>query len=164
MTVTSADLHRVFRQLLLGLALPGRPRTVPFATGEDDAASLVVSSAWDDGTRDNGRTDPRVVYLEGAVTAIAASPRGTEEEPEGGATLVVIVPDGCAASRAPTPVRLTGPGVDGQLETEVPLGTDVLEARAAACAQWPCGVDIVVVGPGPRLVGLPRTTVVEVAG
>lgn len=147
--------HRAYRAVLLAMARPGRPQPMPDASDPGAAATLILRSTW---TAD----DPRVVVVDGDVepAALLSAHRGTDERPEDGATVIVVVD----RSAAPTAsVRLTGPGVDGSLDVRLPLSAGAIEARAEACADWPRGIDIVFVVPGPAVIGLPRTTRVEVA-
>lgn len=79
---------------------------------------------------------------------------GTLDAPEGGATIVVMVEsltDGAA-------LTLTGPGIRTEMRL-APKGLvpDWLAARAHWCANFPMGVDMVLVD-ATRLTILPRTT------
>jgi phosphonate C-P lyase system protein PhnH len=145
--------HRAFRALLLALALPGRDQEVPGATDGAAVAAQLLDAVWTSG-------DTSVVVVDAGCDPVVLDdvPRGTEERPEDGATVIAVV-DGAPAS---TTVQLTGPGIDGALTTALPLTAGFLEARAGACAAWPLGIDVVIAGPGGRVVGLPRTTRVEV--
>lgn len=147
------DGHRAFRAMLLAMARPGTRMPLRDAPDTGVAASQLLSSTW---TVD----DDGVVVLDGEVGAssLLGLRRGTDERPEDGATVLIVVPD--AAEMCP--VRLRGPGVDGEVDTTLPLAPDVLAARAEACRQWPLGIDLVFVEPGPVVLGLPRTTRVEV--
>jgi alpha-D-ribose 1-methylphosphonate 5-triphosphate synthase subunit PhnH len=102
----------------------------------DDASVLVV-----DGSTCHGLLD-RI-------------PRGTDEYPERGATVVYLV-DGLPDS---SHLHLSGPGVDGDLEIGVPLHPEDVMARNAVCRNYPTGIDILVTGDG-WVTGLPRTTVI----
>ncbi|MBL7497807.1 phosphonate C-P lyase system protein PhnH [Frankia sp. CNm7] len=152
MSRTEIALHDAFRATLTALSRPGLALAVPGAADAAAAARLVVDAVWE--------PDAPPVVITGAPGpgALAALPVGTEEEPELGATVLVVVGAGTATTRA----RLAGPGVDGELVTDLPLAAGTLAERAAACADWPRGIDLLLVGPGPRIVGLPRTTRVSV--
>lgn len=59
-------------------------------------------------------------------------------------------------------VRLSGPGVDGALETEVPR--DVLAAirtRNAQAYEYPQGVDFFFLLPGDAILAIPRLVRME---
>lgn len=88
-----------------------------------------------------------------AGDAIARARRGTRFAPETGATLVI------AASGDALPMTIAGPGVPGTARTQVPLDTVAVRAFAAANADSPCGVDLLVV-TGRRIIGLPRSATV----
>jgi alpha-D-ribose 1-methylphosphonate 5-triphosphate synthase subunit PhnH len=65
--------------------------------------------------------------------------RGTELEPEGGATIVRV------GGVPPAAVLLSGPGPDGELRTTLPLRASELAARARAGAAYPLGIDLVLI-------------------
>lgn len=85
---------------------------------------------------------------------LGAFAQGTPDYPDRSTTLLIQVrtlsPDGG--------LTLRGPGIDGaaQLRAE-PLPPDFVGERAANRVLFPCGVDVLLVGPG-RVAGLPRTT------
>ena len=141
------DSHRAFRALLDALAAPGRWRRTPAADAEG-ALELLRMAVWEDDVS---------VVVSGArdvAAVIGSAGVGTEEEPERGATVVVLA-DGSDESR----VMMTGPGIANELVVQLPLGPAALEARRGACAGYPLGVDIVFVDAEGRLLGLPRTTI-----
>jgi alpha-D-ribose 1-methylphosphonate 5-triphosphate synthase subunit PhnH len=153
-------LHAAFRVALLAFAYPGRPRRAPAEPGPGAAeanARLVIAAAFDDG---EGATDERYVFVPANVPAaplIATAPRGSEEAPQDGATILIAAGDGPAS----TSVRLSGPGIDGVLVTALPLDRAALAVRAAACGEPPRGVDLLISGNDGTLVGLPRSTTLE---
>jgi alpha-D-ribose 1-methylphosphonate 5-triphosphate synthase subunit PhnH len=147
------DEHAAFRAGLEALARPGTPYLVAGA-GDDatDVADLVVTAVWEP------ELGPEIVAGQPAVGVLADLPRGDEESPEAGATVLVVVgPDD-----PQTDAVLTGPGVDGELKVTLPLSAAALAERSEACAVWPCGIDLLLVGPGRQVLGLPRTTCVRV--
>ncbi|MES2542369.1 MAG: phosphonate C-P lyase system protein PhnH [Pseudomonadota bacterium] len=92
----------------------------------------------------------------GAMAALAVLPVGSALYPDEGATLVMP-----AAIDSGPLLRLTGPGVDGQCELRLGgLPEGLLDLRSARC-RYPEGIDLVFVD-GRRIVGLPRSTAVEV--
>lgn len=93
----------------------------------------------------------------GAVPSPDRLCRGSALYPDDGATLVVEVQIGSGSA-----LRLAGPGI----ETEARIAVEGLPAafwsgRAAAC-RYPEGIDIFLID-GARVIGLPRSTTVEVA-
>jgi len=90
------------------------------------------------------------------LAALGAAPVGSYAAPDESATIVI----GCALG-AGTCVALRGPGIDGAAELRVGgLPTGFWGLRAAA-GRYPLGWDIFLCD-GDRLVGLPRTTTIEV--
>ena len=78
--------------------------------------------------------------------------QGTDEYPDRSTTLLV------AATAPAISVTLRGPGINGQLDTSLPLPSwDFLAQWAENRARFPRGVDLVLAGQG-QLIGLPRTT------
>jgi alpha-D-ribose 1-methylphosphonate 5-triphosphate synthase subunit PhnH len=93
---------------------------------------------------------------EGAMAALAVLPVGSALYPDEGATLVMPAIIGTGPS-----LRLTGPGIEGHSTLRLGgLPEGLLDLRSARC-RYPEGIDLVFVD-GRRLVGLPRSTAVEV--
>ncbi|HEY2702988.1 MAG TPA: phosphonate C-P lyase system protein PhnH [Candidatus Dormibacteraeota bacterium] len=168
----AAALHRAYRAVLVALGYPGR--RVPVAPTTEAALALVLGSTWDAGCRvalagvppplpwasaaaPAAGAELLVVGGGGSGGALARLPRGDEACPEAGATAVYAVAEPGPGRR----LRLRGPGVAGHLDTELPLDASELDARDAACATWPLGVDLLVIDSAGRVAALPRTTRVE---
>ncbi len=99
-----------------------------------------------------------VLFLTDPGDQLAHLCRGELEVPEFGATAVVLVESLASGDR----YVVSGPGVPGAREFRMSgISPATLVARDAACAFYPLGIDIVFVDPGGRMVGLPRTTVIE---
>ncbi len=79
---------------------------------------------------------------------------GSLEEPERGATLILVVQALGRGGR----LRLSGPGIEGERRVAVAgLAAEWLDARRRWCALFPRGVDLVLADRDRALV-LPRTT------
>ncbi len=91
-----------------------------------------------------------------ASDAFAAADIGTEEEPERGATVVVVGTGGEALT-----VTVEGPGIAEAFQLNLPLSGAALDARQVACGRYPLGVDAVLIDAHGRVLGLPRTTLVR---
>jgi alpha-D-ribose 1-methylphosphonate 5-triphosphate synthase subunit PhnH len=146
------DHHRAFRAVLSAFSRPGLWFPLPAATAEA-GLRLLLDALWGGaGTLPAG---PAVLRAPSTGGALLTLPRGSEGRPEGGATAVYLPGEGATA------VRLRGPGVDGTLATRLPIGRAELDDRAAACARWPLGIDLLFLDPAGQVAGLPRTTTVE---
>lgn len=149
----AVEAHRCFRAVLMALALPGRPQASPVPPASTPA--LVLRSIWEPGQVGEA---VRVVYGDPGPRKLEEVPRGTEAEPQlGGTVLLVAGPDG-----ARTSVRLEGPGLSEPTCCSLPLSREALESRARACASPPTGIDLVIVTADGAILGLPRTTRVEI--
>lgn len=167
------DGHRLFRATLLAFAYPGRPVPVPTRPGRD-LARAVLEANWPHtapiaaadptllpaGHAAVGDADADVLLVDGPSShgRLLDARRGTEEVPENGATAIYVVDP---AER--TEARLSGPGIDGTSRVRLPFSAGELADRAVCCARPPLGVDLLAV-VGGALVGLPRTSGVEVIG
>jgi alpha-D-ribose 1-methylphosphonate 5-triphosphate synthase subunit PhnH len=91
-----------------------------------------------------------------AMAALSVLPAGSVLYPDQGATLVMSATIGHGA-----PLRLTGPGIDGSADLRLgSLPDGLFDLRSARCC-YPAGIDMVFVD-GCQIVGLPRSTAVEV--
>lgn len=90
--------------------------------------------------------DPEPALLSGV-------PRGTDEEPQLGAMIVLPLAD-----RPGHRYRLTGPGIKGRAIVELALAPELVRARASALTGYPRGFDLLCVTGDHRVLGLPRTT------
>lgn len=173
----------VFRALMDALSRPGIARPLPFdvtppepLSAELGAVALTLcdhdTPIWLDpvlaaapGVADWLRfqcgapivADPGAAQF-ALVSDMALLPRleafgqGSDEYPDRSATLVL---DAILPTR---PLRLTGPGIKGELEVALPLpGGDFLAQWAENRDRFPRGIDLVIVGHG-AVTGLPRTT------
>ena len=176
------EAQRTFRAVLAALTRPGTVHPLPAAPLERVPAALLPALALADlGTPvcvlEEGDTwadvlatvtSAPVVSLPAAriVAALralrpeelASVPTGSPAAPEDGALLAIAVPDVAGGGRR----RLSGPGVDGHTAV-APQGltAELVAARAAAVAAFPAGVDVVLVDPGGRVLGLPRSVTIE---
>jgi alpha-D-ribose 1-methylphosphonate 5-triphosphate synthase subunit PhnH len=92
------------------------------------------------------------------LPSLAAFSQGEPETPEQAATLFIRVPSLTEGE----PLVWRGPGIDDARTVRIAgLARAFWRERAALTAHFPCGIDCYLVA-GASLVGLPRTTIVEV--
>ena len=106
-----------------------------------------------------------VVVLDGLQPELLlGAKRGTALAPEDGARLVLPTASLDQPSDSPRRFELCGPGVDGMLPSDLGgLSPAVVEARNDAVAKYPAGIDLWLADTGGRLLGLPRSTWVQLA-
>lgn len=148
--IPTTVLHDVYRVALHALSRPGIARMVPNAATPDEAAKLLIASAWE------VDQPPLIFDGEPRPEVLANLDRGTDEFPESADLALIIIE--CAVT---TRTRLTGPGVKDTLQADLPLSAPLLMSRNEVCAAWPRGIDLILIGAGPTFIGLPRTTRVE---
>lgn len=177
------DSQRAYRSLLRATANPGELVGLPAAGGESPelvlktlldhevAFCVVGGGAWETEERLSLATGARVVspgeanfvlVLGGSSQGqVLSLKRGTLEEPAEGATVVYAV--GRLAERGPLTVSLSGPGVPGERSVGVDgLTGEEIEAIRETRFGFPMGVDVYLVDGEDAVVGLPRSTRVEV--
>lgn len=187
-----AAAQRTFRTLLNATANPGsvhrlapRPgespeEAVAFALCDHEVAFAVVGEQEATGAVPVAR---RIALRTGSVEAeIAASAfvfayaplgddrwravrRGTLAYPDGGATVVYVLPAigvRVAFSR-PFRLHLTGPGIEHAVYLSLAgLPADEFAARDRACADYPMGVDCVFVDGAGQVACVPRSARVRI--
>ena len=170
-TETETRDNAAFHALLWALSRPGLPRTLPLP---DEAA--VIGALLDRECRvyaaapqllpeimrtgaeitDIGKADH--VFL-GAVSSsdvLRSIAIGSDLYPDAGATVVTRAKIGTGAA-----VRLTGPGIEGDVVVDLDGLPDGFWAARAARIRYPMGFDMYFVD-GTQMLGLPRSTTVEV--
>jgi len=177
------DAQASFRAVLEAMSRPGRIITItaaaPAPAPLNAAAAAVLLTLADAETpvwSDAGSTvaewlgfhagcpftprldEARFVLAKGAAPRLDGLDAGTEEEPQGSATLIVQV----QALVAGECWRLTGPGIEVEHRLRVQgLPGDFLAQWQAQRARFPRGVDVVLCA-GDRIAALPRSvTIVE---
>jgi alpha-D-ribose 1-methylphosphonate 5-triphosphate synthase subunit PhnH len=174
------DGQAAFRAVLDAMSRPGRIRRAgsalrpPAPLSQAAAAVLLTLADADTGfAHDAGsdaeswlrfhcgmklvpQADATFVLAAGTAPPLTALAQGSEEEPQGGATLVIQV----AGLVEGEGWRLTGPGIEAEHRLRVdgaPAG--FVAAWAANRAGFPCGVDVVLCA-GDRLAALPRSVMI----
>lgn len=183
--------QRVFRVVLDALARPGQLGQLPAQPGVapvllpllaladlDTAACVLTGSDSGTGWADLvtlATSAPAVPVDRARLVAalrpirpdeLRALPRGTALAPEDGALVTLAVATELwsaptARTTRATRFRLAGPGIPGRRETLLPMSAELLTARAEAVAGYPAGIDLLLVDPAGRVLGLPRTTTIE---
>jgi len=91
--------------------------------------------------------------------------RGTLAYPDGGATVIFVVPQvgEASASDEQAEIVLTGPGVETEQRLVVAgLPTTEFQAFARVNADYPMGVDVMLIDPSGRVACIPRSSAVRV--
>ena len=89
--------------------------------------------------------------------------QGSLAYPNDSATLVILVPPLDEAGSDGAVLALAGPGVPAGFTFRVGgLPPALFEAREEA-AEYPCGIDLILVDPAGRVAALPRSTAITIA-
>lgn len=94
-----------------------------------------------------------------ALDALSKSKVGTVEQPELGATLIFKCRDFDGDGTA---VQLTGPGIATKVITSLPVEPGFIDQLQSKNDSFPMGVDLFFLSDSGKLLGLPRTTAIEV--
>lgn len=126
-----------------GIELYVRQRTAARPTAAEQADFVVVS--WD--------------TLDSSLPLRLRT--GTLEYPNDSATLLVLVPP--LGSETGLQLALAGPGVAaGHTAWVGGLSPALFEARDEA-AEYPCGIDLLLIDPSGQVLALPRSTAIQIA-
>jgi alpha-D-ribose 1-methylphosphonate 5-triphosphate synthase subunit PhnH len=177
LTVALPDLaetrsNATFEALMWAMARPGEIREMPApglgpvvealidleCTAYGDSAELrrLIAEAGASVADEIGTADH--VFLEhlgDGPAALAWVRCGSALYPDDGATIVIATQLGRGQM-----LRMRGPGIDGIAEIRLAVTPAFWELRAGLCS-YPEGFDLFIVD-GPRVVGIPRSTTVEV--
>ncbi|MEL7300816.1 MAG: phosphonate C-P lyase system protein PhnH [Pseudomonadota bacterium] len=163
--------NAAFEALLWALSRPGQVRDLP-ASGPDPiiealldrecrvyaADPLLVPRIMRTGAEiaDIGVADHVFLGSAAAPEMLARVAVGSDLYPDEGATVVVA-----ATICEGQPLRLTGPGVDGDIDIRVEGLADGFWKARATRSRYPMGFDLFI-QDGARIIGIPRSTHVEV--
>ncbi|MEE2033479.1 phosphonate C-P lyase system protein PhnH [Rhodococcus chondri] len=169
--------QRVYRSVLDAFTRPGRVRTLPdtefppallpalaladLETGvtvleaDDTDWSEVLAVATGAPVAAAAHSKYVTVLRPVAAEDLATADRGCALSPESAATVVCAIP----SLDGGVPVTLTGPGI-AETEAISPQGFDeaLWNARAVATADFPAGIDLLLVADDGTMLGVPRTT------
>ena len=135
--------------------------------GNGGAQTLQASIARATGARTESLGAADFVFVSGISSqgGVRVAKRGRAEVPEEGATLVYCMDSQPASASHRFRVRLTGPGIAAQrgIVSEM-RGIPVEEFHELVIvnAEYPLGVDVFFVRPSGDLMGLPRSTRIQV--
>jgi len=102
------------------------------------------------------------LFLDSPLARMVSSAKiGTSENPEESATLIFSYTSD--QLRNGTAAVLEGPGIDGRKAVELPVDSLFVEELTWKNSDFPLGVDLFFIGWDDSLIGLPRTTRIEVA-
>lgn len=175
LTVTPPDAEEAlanatYDALMWSMARPGEVRVLPqpgFAAiattlvdleckvfAEDAALKGIIAETGAQLVSDAAKAD-HVFLDEAKADALGRVACGSALYPDEGATVVLA-----ASHRGGPHLRLTGPGIDGEMLVAPALPEGLWAVRAGRCA-YPEGFELLVVD-GDRVIGIPRSTSVEV--
>jgi alpha-D-ribose 1-methylphosphonate 5-triphosphate synthase subunit PhnH len=174
-----AQTHATFDCLMWALAYPGRIGSLPLRDGQTAFGTIaealldLETSAWSDdpklektlrvlGAKSKPLDQASYVFCQTppALEWLRLLRRGSLLAPETAATLIVSAQLGTAQLGTGTTLRLSGVGIEQPIELQVDLSKAFFAVREEVIA-YPVGWDVLVVD-GAKLLGLPRTTQVEV--
>lgn len=165
-----------FRSCLTALSRPGKLCQLQplFGSGLQAMASLLLYSEVS--YHYEGELDFQVVaaltgskmeaietadylFLDGPKTSVLhAAKTGTAENPETGASLLL----GCRDLREGNEVLLSGPGINGNLAAQLPVDKEFIQYLQEINSSFPTGLDLFFIDQENKILGLPRTTRIEV--
>jgi len=141
-------------------------------TPDTEIAAAIAVAARLVNTRVVGQADARFALAFAEPDDLSTLNRGSHWSPEAGAmlfqrvTAIETVTDALSTGAPSTPVwRLTGPGVkpsEPVLLRVAGLSDRFVAERAERVSDYPSGIDVLLVTDEGELVGLSRTTVIEV--
>jgi alpha-D-ribose 1-methylphosphonate 5-triphosphate synthase subunit PhnH len=174
----AGEAQSCFRAVLRAMSFPGRAVTIGAALaappGLSPAAAALLLTLADAAVTvhlQDERAADWLVFHTGTrrapvgeadfVVAVARQrladlAQGSDDEPEGGATLILEMPALARGQRA----RLTGPGIECALIVDLPLDTAFFAEWQDMSARAPCGVDVLLCA-GTQLLALPRSLHLE---
>ncbi|MBJ9988084.1 MULTISPECIES: phosphonate C-P lyase system protein PhnH [Paenibacillus] len=91
------------------------------------------------------------------LKALQGAKVGTLADPHASATVIVELEE----LSGDFELSLKGPGIEDESFVRIPLAPGWLEARAEKNAEYPLGIDMLVVDKNNKLLCLPRTTQIE---
>jgi len=168
---TETRANHTFEALLWALSRPGMPRDIA-----SDAEAAIIDALIDRECKVYC-ADPVLMPLILKTGAFLSDPRaadhaflgklidvnvlkslraGSDLYPDDGATVVANAQIGTGQL-----LRLSGPGVDGSLQINIDGLPQEFWAKRADCLRYPMGFDIFLID-GARVIGLPRSTQIEV--
>jgi alpha-D-ribose 1-methylphosphonate 5-triphosphate synthase subunit PhnH len=168
-TIFEAGTHATFSAIMWAFSYPGQTRALDggFAAIADALLDLEVSAYTTDsslephlratGAKLKPLEDAEYVFLPALtdLELLQKFRRGSTLYPDQAATLIVG-----AKLETGTKLHLTGPGIQTALEVQISLPLEFWRVREEVIA-YPIGWDVLILD-GPRVMGLPRTTRIEV--
>jgi alpha-D-ribose 1-methylphosphonate 5-triphosphate synthase subunit PhnH len=191
MTMQNQDNQKNYRRLLRAMSRPGcsvhletstesSPQAEALAIGRcllDHEVSLCVIGRGDTEPLQAGlmaatqvraetvdRADFIFVLGHESHGGVSRAKRGSPESPEEGATLVYFLDFADPVAGESLSIRLSGPGIaerEGILPEIEGISRNEYEELIKINADYPLGVDLFVVRAGAELIGIPRSTRIE---
>lgn len=187
MTTLVQQNQQIFRDLVTAMSYPGRLVSVTptdkyqgnllastmstlFALldgevtyqiiGEDDAANQEIQFRTLSSVADTSSADFIIVPLKKTnqiPEIIKKAKKGNLLDPNQSATIIVE----CDELNNKKSLTWTGPGIKTSTQVNISNSSEWVQAREVATADFPLGIDMILINRDGQLIGLPRTTKVE---
>ncbi len=170
-------LNRInFRPILQAISRPGSLHSIEFHDNSGILATAMlllypsiyfysnIDISWDliaavTGASQGGSNTADYLFCrEPCLKEIEVAKTGDTENPEKASTLLIEVNNFSSG----VDVQLSGPGIKNMKQCTLPISKELITARAEKNKSFPMGIDLFFLSSKKEIMGLPRTTKVEI--